>query len=143
MARQTFSGSVPQNLLYDLEYDMWVQRDGDAVLIGATSFGVFLAGEIIAFTAKPNGAECAIGRGIATVECAKTVLAVHAPLSIIILAGNERVEEAPAILNQDPYGAAWMVRGRAVAWEVEHARLVDSLVYRSRILRIEPSASFL
>jgi len=72
---------------------MWVRTDGDELVIGATSFGVFRAGEIIGFTAKPNGAEVDCGRGMGTVECAKTVLAVHAPVSFVLLQANEVIEE--------------------------------------------------
>ena len=142
MARKPYHGRIPDDLLYDPEYDMWVRATGDDVLIGASSFGVFLAGEIIAFTAKPKGAEVALGRGLGTVECAKSVLAVHAPISFMLLEANEAAEERPAILNRDPYEAGWMVRGRPIAWEAERGRLVDAAAYREHIRRIEPTAEF-
>ncbi len=143
MARKPYHGRIPDDLLYDPEYDMWVHAAGDEVVIGASSFGVFLAGEIIAFTAKPKGAEVALGRGLGTVECAKTVLAVHAPLSFLLLEANEAAEERPALLNRDPYATGWMVRGRPTAWETESARLVDAPSYRAHIRRVEPEAEFL
>lgn len=143
MSRTPFRGAVPDGLLYDPEHDMWVRGGEDEVLIGATAFGIFLAGEIIAFTAKPNGAEVELGRGLGTVECAKTVLAVHAPLSFVLLEGNEAAEERPAMLNRDPYHAGWMVRGRPTAWAAESGRLVDAASYRLHIKRIEPDAEFL
>ncbi|MCX7166340.1 MAG: glycine cleavage system protein H [Rhodocyclales bacterium] len=142
MARESYRGHIPDDLLYDPEHDMWVRAAGDEVLIGASSFGIFLAGEIIAFTAKPKGAEVALGRGLGTVECAKTVLALHAPLSFVLLDANEDAEERPAILNRDPYHAGWMVRGRPLAWEEERDRLVDAAGYRAHIRRIEPTAEF-
>jgi glycine cleavage system H protein len=142
MSRQHFHGAIPDDLLYDPEYDMWVRSTGDDVLIGASSFGLFLAGGIIGFTAKPKGAEVALGRGLGTVECAKTVLAVHAPISFVLLEANEAAEERPAILNRDPYQAGWMVRGRPLAWEAERGRLVDAAAYRAHIQRIEPTAEF-
>lgn len=44
----------------DPEHDMWVRElPAGELLIGATAFGIHLAGEIIAFTSKPNGAEAA------------------------------------------------------------------------------------
>jgi len=135
-----FRGAVPDGLLYDMDHDMWVRREGEEVVIGASAFGIFLAGEIIAFTAKPRGAEVERGRGLGTVECAKTVLAVHAPLSFVLTEANEAAEERPAMLNRDPYRAGWMVRGRPVAWEAERARLVDAVSYRTHIRRIEPEA---
>jgi glycine cleavage system H protein len=59
-----FSGSIPDDLLYYPDHDMWVRElpDGE-VLIGATAFGIFLAGEIIAFTSKPNGCRGGAGAG--------------------------------------------------------------------------------
>lgn len=121
---------------------MWVRAGGDDVLIGATSFGIFRAGELIGFTAKPKGAEVALGRGLGTVECAKTVLAVHAPISFVLLEANEAAEERPAMLNRDPYVAGWMVRGKPTAWDAERGRLVDAAAYRAHVLRVEPTAEF-
>ena len=138
-----FRGAVPHGPLYHPQYDMWVRREGAEVVIGASAFGIFLAGEIIGFTAKPKGAEVALGRGLGTVECAKTVLAVHAPLSLVLLEANEAAEEGPATINRDPYHAGWMVRGRPLAWEVEHGRLLDAAAYRAHIRRVEPEAEFL
>jgi glycine cleavage system H protein len=143
MSRSPFRGAVPDGLLYDTAHDMWVRREGEDVVIGATAFGIFLAGEIIAFTAKPKGAEVALGRGLGTVECAKTVLAVHAPISFVLLEANEAAEERPAILNRDPYEAGWMVRGRPSAWQAECGGLVDAANYRAQIRRVEPEAVFL
>ncbi len=140
MSRSPFRGAIPDGLRYDPDHDMWVRQEAGEVVIGASAYGVFLAGGIIGFTAKPKGAEVAAGRGLGTVECAKTVLAVHAPLSFVLLQGNEDAEERPAILNRDPYGAGWMVRGRPTAWETDQARLVDAATYRARILRCEPGA---
>lgn len=143
MSRTPFRGTLPDGLLYDPQHDMWVRREGADVVIGATAFGIFLAGEIIGFTAKPRGAEIALGRGLGTVECAKTVLAVRAPLSFVLQESNEAAEERPAIINRDPYAAGWMVRGRPVAWEVERSGLIDAAGYRDHVRRLEPDAEFL
>jgi glycine cleavage system H protein len=140
MGRTRFRGAVPDGLLYDPDHDMWVVREGSQVLIGASAFGIFRAGEVIGFTAKPKGAEVGRGRGLGTVECAKTVLAVHAPLSFVLTEANEAAEESPAVLNRDPYGAGWMVRGRPLAWEAECGQLVDAASYRAHIRRLEPEA---
>ena len=143
MAHTPFSGNIPDDRLYCPNHDMWVQETGvDEVLIGATSFGIFLAGEIIAFTSKPKGAEVDIGRGMGTVECRKTVLAVHAPISFILLEGNDDAEERPKLVNSEPYTAGWMARARPTRWESEKLTLVDAATYRQHILKIEPEASF-
>jgi glycine cleavage system H protein len=140
MSHDPFHGRIPADRLYDTSFDMWIRREGEQVVVGATSFGLFLAGGLIAFTAKPRGARVALGRGLATVECSKTVMAVHSPLSLVIDNINEAAEERPQILNQDPYESGWMVRGRPLAWERESATLVDALGYADHVRAIEPDA---
>ena len=143
MAHTPFSGNIPDDRLYCPQYDMWVQEQGNGeVLIGATSFGIFLAGEIIAFTAKPNRAEVELGRGMGTVESRKTVIAVHAPISFILLEGNEAAEERPKFINSAPYGAGWMARVQPSNWADERGTLVDAAAYRCHILAVEPEATF-
>lgn len=140
MAYTPFRGSMPADRLYDTRSDTWVRRAGDEVVIGATSFGLFLAGKLIAFTAKPRGAKVGVGRGLGTVESSKTVLAVHSPLSIELLAINEAAEERPGLINDDPYHAGWMVSGRPLAWAEESSALVDALAYIAHVRAIEPDA---
>lgn len=140
MATEIFRGRVPEELLYDTRYDMWVRREGDDVVIGATSFGVHLAGEVVAFTAKPRGARVAAGRGLGTVECNKTVLAAHAPVSFRLDRANEAAEARPALINDDPYGEGWMARGIPLDWQADAARLVDAAAYVTHIRAIEPAA---
>jgi len=143
MAHQPFSGNIPDDRLYCTRYDMWVKElDNGELLIGATSFGIFLAGEIIAFTAKPKRAEVDRGRGMGTVESRKTVLAVHAPVSFILLEGNEAAEERPKLINMEPYGEGWMARAQPTRWADEKATLVDVDAYRQHILKMEPEATF-
>jgi len=142
MDRETFRGVIPDDLFYDTDHDMWVRCDGGEVVVGATAFGIHRAGEIIAFTAKPQGAVVERGRGLGTVECAKTVLAVHAPLGFVLAVGNDELEARPERLNVDPY-AAWMARGQPTDWEADSGRLVDAAAYRAHVRRAEPEAEFL
>jgi len=143
MTRSVFRGHIPDDLLYDISHDMWVRAEDGQVVIGATSYGIFLAGKIIGFTAKPRGAEVAAGRSLGTIECAKTVLAVHSPVAIVLTQANEELEERAAPVNSDPYGAGWMVRGRPAAWETDRHLLVDAAAYRVHVLQQEPGAEFL
>jgi glycine cleavage system H protein len=136
---EIFHGTFPEDLLYDLNHDMWVRTEVDEVLIGATAFGIHLAGEVIAFTAKPRGAKIARGRGLGTIECAKTVLAVHSPVSFVLTQGNDDLEEHPAFLNQNPY-LAWMVRGQPIDWAKDLTQLVSATAYRQHVLHCEPGA---
>lgn len=121
---------------------MWVRQQDGFVLIGATSFGLHQAGEVIAFTAKPDGAEIQRGKGMATIECHKTVLAVHAPLSFRLISGNTSAEERPTLINASPYGAGWMAQGIPLDWEEEKTSLCHAEEYKRHILSSDPEAHF-
>lgn len=96
---------------------------------------------MIAFAAKPNGAEIARWRGMGTIECHKgSNTAVHAPVSFVLSESNAEAEERPRLISADPYGAGWMARGRALAWDVERALLVNAVLYRRHVLGVEPEA---
>lgn len=142
MPRSPFRGSVPGDRLYDPRHDLWVRRDGDngTVVVGITAFGLFLSGELVAFTAKPRGARVERGRGLGTVESSKTVLAVHAPLSLDVLDINEIAEERPCLVNREPYGAGWLLSGQPLDWDAERAFLVDGSAYIAHIRAQEPAA---
>jgi len=136
-----FRDTLPTDLLYDRQRNMWVRPGVDGqVEIGATAFGLFLAGEVIAFTPKPKGAEIDLGRGLGTIETGKTVLAVHCPLSLRLDESNDAAEESPALLERDPYRSGWMIRGTPRHWDMERLRLVDATAYRIHCLSIEPTA---
>jgi glycine cleavage system H protein len=143
MAPESFRGDIPDDRLYDPRYDMWVREENGEIVIGATRVGIIRAGEIIAFTAKPLGAKIANGRGLGTVECAKTVLAVHAPLAFELIAVNAAAEERPDLINRDPYGTGWMVRGRPDDWDADRTGLIDAAAYRHHVLAAESDAGFL
>ena len=143
MPHTPFQGEIPDDRLYCPHANMWVKESAEGeVLIGVCRFGLFLAGDLIAFTSKPKEAEVARGRGMGTVESRKTVMAVHAPISFILLQGNDDAEENPRLILQDPYGAGWMARAKPQDWANERAHLLSAEAYRAHILTLEPEARF-
>ena len=143
MTELPFRGHLPDDRLYDPSSDMWVLAATDGTItVGASAYGLWLAGRIIGFTAKPRGATVARGRSLGTVECAKTVIAVHAPVGFILDQGNETLEETATVINDDPYVAGWMARGRPLQWHEEAALLLDGAAYRAQILARDPTADF-
>ena len=137
-----FQDALPAKMFYDPQRDMWVRLLADGrVEIGATAFGLHLAGAVIAFTPKPIGAKIDLGRGLGTIETGKTVLAVHCPLSICLDEANEAAEENAAILERSPYAAGWMVRGKPRDWAGEQKHLVNAAAYRAHCLSISPDAA--
>ncbi|HEY7240752.1 MAG TPA: hypothetical protein VH600_16375 [Burkholderiales bacterium] len=95
--REPFRGRIPDALLYHSEHNVWLRREGDELVIGATSYGAYFAGEILAFTPKRVGAEIELGRSLGVVEVAKTLVAIHAPVSMRLTATNSDAVAPPFV----------------------------------------------
>jgi glycine cleavage system H protein len=103
--------SYPDDLRYHREHD-WARLEGDEAVFGITWFAQDALGELVHFEAPEEGATVAKDRSYAEVESVKAVSDVIAPLSGEVLEVNNAVTEAPETVNDDPYGAGWLVRVR-------------------------------
>lgn len=71
----------------------------------------------VAFVSLPEpGKAVQAGKELATVETVKVDLEVQAPFDGEIVAVNEALEDAPELINQDPYGRGWLVEVRPAQW---------------------------
>ncbi|MGD0894884.1 MAG: glycine cleavage system protein GcvH [Acidimicrobiales bacterium] len=116
--------NIPEDLYYIVDKHVWARREGELVTVGMTDVAQNMAKTIVAVTPKAIGATVKKGRNIATVESAKWVGAVSAPVSGEIVAVNHALATSPGLVNSDPYGAGWIARLRASDWETDAADLV-------------------
>jgi glycine cleavage system H protein len=103
--------SYPDDLRYHPEHD-WARLEGEEAVFGITWFAQDALGELVHFEAPEEGATLVKDRPYAEVESVKAVSDVIAPLSGEVLEVNSGVAEAPETVNEDPYGAGWLVRVR-------------------------------
>jgi glycine cleavage system H protein len=103
--------SYPDDLRYHPEHDWARLEDGEAVF-GITWFAQDALGDLVHFEAPEQGATLVKDQPYAEVESVKAVSGVIAPLSGEVLEVNGAVTEAPETVNEDPYGAGWLVRIR-------------------------------
>jgi glycine cleavage system H protein len=103
--------SYPEDLKYHAEHD-WARIDGDQATFGITWYAQDALGEVVFFDPPEVGASVSKDDAYAEVESVKAVSDVFAPLSGEIVEVNEGLAESPEQVNQDPYGAGWMVKVR-------------------------------
>jgi glycine cleavage system H protein len=103
--------SYPEDLLYHPEHD-WALIDGDIATFGVTWFAQDALGEVVFFDPPAVGSTVTTGEAYAEVESVKAVSDVYAPLSGEIVEINAALGDAPEAINEDPYGAGWMVKVR-------------------------------
>lgn len=119
----------------DLKYtknDEWVRVEGDIATMGVTDYAqdqlsdvVFV--EIVVF----EGDELSQGETCAVVESVKAAADVFMPVSGEITAINEALMDAPELVNQDPYGKAWIIKIK-LSDPDELNELMDADAYQSQ-----------
>lgn len=114
---------IPDDLYYVVERHVWARRDDDVVTVGISDVAQHLAKTIIAVTPKGVGKPVAKGRSLATVESGKWVGPVPSPVSGEIVEVNQAVVGTPSTINEDPYGAGWIVKLKPADWDADSGDL--------------------
>jgi len=101
--------SVPKDLLYGRSHE-WVRSDGDAVVVGITHYAQDQLGEVVFVELPDVGSEVDAGDELGTLESVKAVSEFLAPVTGEVLEVNDRLEDEPNLVNEDPYGNGWLVK---------------------------------
>ena len=101
--------SIPANLKYTKEHE-WVRVEGDVAYVGITDYAQSELGEIVFVEVETVGESLAAGEVFGTVEAVKTVSELFLPVDGEVLEFNTALEDAPELVNEDPYGKGWMVK---------------------------------
>jgi glycine cleavage system H protein len=72
---------------------------------------------------------------LGTAESAKAVFEIIAPVSGTVVAVNPAVIDNPGLINEDPYGAGWLVELRLTAWPQDQELLLDPTAYSETVKR--------
>jgi len=101
--------NVPADLKYTKDHE-WVKIDGDTVTIGITDFAQGELGDIVYVEVETEGETLSREEVFGTVEAVKTVSDLFMPVSGEVTEFNESIESAPEAVNNDAYGAGWMIK---------------------------------
>ena len=100
---------TPSNLKYTKDHE-WVKVEGNVVTVGITDFAQGELGDIV-YVEVDNLDETLDSEAVfGTVEAVKTVSDLFMPVAGEIIEFNESLEEEPEKVNEDPYGAGWMIK---------------------------------
>lgn len=103
--------SYPDNFKYTKEHE-WILVEGDTGTVGITEHAQKELGDIVYVDLPKVGAQLEPGQSLGSVESVKAVSDIYAPVAGEVLEVNGLLAEAPEKLNEDPHGAAWLVKLR-------------------------------
>ena len=123
--------NIPDDLRYTEEHE-YVRKSGEVVEVGITDYAQGELGDVVYVELPSVGTKLGKHDVFGTIEAVKAVSELFSPIAGEVTEINGRLDQEPALVNSDPYGAGWMIRIRP-----DDPAAVDSLMdasaYTSRI----------
>jgi glycine cleavage system H protein len=129
----------PADFRYTKEHE-WIKVDGDSGTVGITDYAQHELGDVVFVELPKVGTKLNAGQSLGTVESVKAVSEIYCPVGGEVTAVNSALAEAPEKLNQDPHGAAWLVKLK-LANKSEAQSLMDAAAYEAYIAAKDKEAS--
>ena len=85
----------------------WIDIQGDVARIGITNYAQEQLGDVVFVELPEAGRQFQQGNDAAVVESVKAASEVYAPVSGEIVEPNTKLEDDPALVNQDPTESGW------------------------------------
>ena len=115
---------VKEGLYYSKDY-LWVELEDGKARIGLTDYAQKQLRDILVVDLPDVGTEIEKGEPFGSVESAKTVSDLIAPLSGVVEEVNDAVMENPGLINEDPYGEGWVIIISPTKLDEELKELMD------------------
>ena len=101
--------NVPAELKYTKDHE-WIKIEDDIATVGITDFAQGELGDIVYVEVETLDETLEADAVFGTVEAVKTVSDLFMPIAGEVIAFNETLEDTPETVNEDPYGAGWMIK---------------------------------
>jgi glycine cleavage system H protein len=123
--------NFPAELKYTKDHE-WLRLEGDIATVGITEFAQGELGDIVYVEVETIGKELQAGEIFGTVEAVKTVSDLYLPVKGTVLELNAALTGMPEAINNDPYGAGWMIKMK-VSNTADVAALMDAAAYEASV----------
>lgn len=106
--------NFPSDLKYTNDHE-WIRVEGDAAYVGITDYAQSELGEIVYVDITTEGETLDKEEAFGSIEAVKTVSDLFMPVGGEVLDINRDLEDKPELVNEDPYGAGWLVKIKVLA----------------------------
>jgi glycine cleavage system H protein len=120
---------VPSELRYSSDHE-WVRTEGDLVRVGITDFAQDALGDVVFVDLPEVGLAVTANEPFSEIESTKSVSDIFAPVSGELVEVNADLDDAPELVNEEPYGKGWIcvIRPSDLA---ELDALMDAAAYQA------------
>jgi glycine cleavage system H protein len=99
--------NLPTDVRYSDDHE-WAKITGDTIKVGISDYAQDQLGDIVFVELPEVGDSFEAGDEFGTLESVKAVSELYIPVGGEIVAVNNELEDAPELLNQDPYNG-WII----------------------------------
>jgi glycine cleavage system H protein len=99
----------PKDLKYTKEHE-WVREEDGAVVVGITDYAQDSLGDVVFVELPQEGGTVTKDEPFGVVESVKAVSDLYSPVSGTVIEVNDAIVDSPEVINEDPYGDAWMIK---------------------------------
>tara|TARA_B100000768_G_scaffold90025_1_gene84426 strand:+ start:33 stop:410 length:378 start_codon:yes stop_codon:yes gene_type:complete len=121
----------PKKLKYSKDHEWLRIEDGNAY-IGITEFAQQELGDIVFVDVDTEGEDLEKEEVFGSIEAVKTVSDLFMPINGAVLSFNNKLEDEPELINQDPYGEGWVIK-IAISDVSELDELLDASAYQKLV----------
>jgi glycine cleavage system H protein len=121
--------TVPADLKYGRTHE-WARMEGDTIVVGITHYAQDQLGEVVYVELPDVGSDATAADELGTLESVKAVSEFNSPVNGEVIEVNERLEDEPNLVNDDPYGDGWLVK---ISGSTDGAELLDAAGYTAMI----------
>ncbi|MFQ5644681.1 MAG: glycine cleavage system protein GcvH [Thiogranum sp.] len=123
---------LPGDLKYSKSHE-WVRvNDDGTVTVGITDHAQEQLGDMVYVEVPEQGSELKAEEACAVVESVKAASDVYTPLAGTVVEANDALADAPEAINQDAYGAGWLMKLKPVSSDALN-ELMDPDAYQAFI----------
>jgi len=123
---------IPGDLKFLKSHEWARVEDNGTVTVGISDHAQGLLGDLVYVELPSVGDKVQAGNACAVVESVKAASDVYSPVSGEIVAGNVDLGGQPELINQDPYGAGWIMRIRPDDKQ-QFAAMLDARGYEAQL----------
>ncbi|MFW9799383.1 MAG: glycine cleavage system protein GcvH [Candidatus Thorarchaeota archaeon] len=119
---------TPKDLMYSKDHE-WVKVEGALVIVGITDYAQNALHEITFVELPEAGSTVEANVECGLVESMKASSDIFSPVSGEVAEVNTKLEDAPELVNEDPYGKGWMMKITPSNLEEDLKALLDAAAY--------------
>lgn len=108
--------NFPSELKYTKDHE-WIRVEGDEAYVGITDYAQSELGEIVYVDITTEGETLDQEDAFGSIEAVKTVSDLFMPVGGEVLEINADLEDKPELVNEDAYGAGWLIKIKVLAPE--------------------------